>query len=648
MRLIRKQSVALVFAACFSLSVAVADDKTGGNAASLFERAVAAQNKKDLESAESHYRALLKQFPKSPLAPNALVSLVRVLGQNGKAAEGMQFIEKGKQDYAQVPGLVDQLDALGVHLGQRMGKKKNKAKAMAKAKEKYQARLKEMEQRLQAAKEAGNEQEAKGITNSIARLKKQWQQYGQKAKNDKKPKNRNRGNNQQINVEEMRRQQEELIAKAHELEDEGKTEEAYALRQKADSIAIQIEESRRRPKNKKKGKGKNKNKNREQVRMAQRRLAELRGQIQKVNKAIAEAKASGQEEQAKEYAAVVANLRKEAGKIQKQIQGASRNNDKNARREAKKVRRALKKAQKELEKAKASGNDAAAEELQKRVDQLKKRFKNLENSSKRQENANYKRQLSRLARNLKRQGLSEEEIAQRLDFAKNEQMLMSKHNSELETLTEKLREEGKPENEIKATVTKERQSFQRSVAERRREFNQEVSKARRQRQDAQYKAELEERMAARKQELSAQNADEATVAKAMASVKAEFQKEIKLRNAEENKKRQENMRRFRRESNEERLKEMAERLRKRGLSEDEIKKRVEKMRKKYARPSNSNTLESKSAGKKKKKKGKKNKGNDRAAQRIKELEREVKRLRKLLAEKKNDQAKAPASRPAQP
>lgn len=650
MRFISKKTLPLVFAACFTLSVAVADDnQKGGNAASIFERAVAAQNKKDLDAAESHYRALLKQFPKSPLAPSALVSLVRVLGQNGKASEGMQFIERGKEQYANVPGLIDQLDALGVHLGQRMGKKKNKAKVMAKAKQKYQARLKEMEQRLQTAKEAGNEDEAKGIATSIERLKKQWAQYGQKAGKDKKKKRDRSPRPGQINVEELRRQQESLIAKAHELEDEGKTEEAYALRQKADSLAIQIEESRRRPKNKGKKKKKGKSKNKEQLRMAQRRLAEIRGQIQKINKALAEAKKNGEEEKASEFAAVAQNLRKEAGKIQKQIQGANKNNDKNSRREAKKLRRALKKAQKELEKARAKGNDAAVEELQKRIKKLKERSNNAEKNGKRQEAANYKRQLSRLARNLKRQGLPEEEIAQRLDFAKNEQQLMSKHSADLEILSEKLQEEGQSESEIKAKVTKERQEFQRSVAQRRREFNQEVSKSRRQRQDAQYRAELEQRMSTRKEELAAENADEATVNKAMATVRAQFQKEIKLRYAEENKKRQETMRRYRQENNEERLKVMAERLRKRGLGEEEIKKRVSKLREKYTRQSPSKTLETKKAGKKKKnKKGKKNKGNDRSAQRIKELEKEVKRLRRMLEEKSKEEAKAPASRPANP
>lgn len=58
MRFISKKTLSLMFAACLTLSVAVADDNSkGGNAASLFERAVAAQNKKDLGAAEAHYRA---------------------------------------------------------------------------------------------------------------------------------------------------------------------------------------------------------------------------------------------------------------------------------------------------------------------------------------------------------------------------------------------------------------------------------------------------------------------------------------------------------------------------------------------------------------------------------------------------------------
>ena len=108
-----------------------------------------------------------------------------------------------------------------------------------------------MTQRLEAAKQAGNEDEVKELSAALQRLKKQWSRYGQNEMSKKKKRNKGPDSNQ-INGDEMRRQQEALIAEAHQLEDDGKTEEAYALRQRADAIAAQLEDMRRRPKGKKK------------------------------------------------------------------------------------------------------------------------------------------------------------------------------------------------------------------------------------------------------------------------------------------------------------------------------------------------------------------------------------------------------------
>ena len=62
MKFMSKRTVSFLLAIGLTLSVAVADDKQGGNAASLFERAVAAQTKKAYGEAETHYRALIKQL----------------------------------------------------------------------------------------------------------------------------------------------------------------------------------------------------------------------------------------------------------------------------------------------------------------------------------------------------------------------------------------------------------------------------------------------------------------------------------------------------------------------------------------------------------------------------------------------------------
>jgi hypothetical protein len=649
MRFNSKKTLSFLLACSLTLSIALADeDRKATSAASLFEKAVAAQNTKNFAGAEQHYRQLVKEFPDNPLAPGALVSLVRVLGQTGKAEEGLKFIELGKNKYTKVPGLVDQLDALKIHLGSRMGKNNNKAKA----KEKFQARMNEMKKRLAAAKEAGNGEEVKESSKALARMQKQWENYGKDQKNNKKKKSKG-SKPGQINAEEARREQEALILKAHELEDQGKTEEAYSLRQKADEIAARLEESRRRPK---KGKGKkSRNKNNEKRRMVERRLKEVRGEVKKINAALEEGKKSGNEEQAKELIAVRQNLQREAAQLQRQMQYKKKGGSKNVRRELKKLKKSIKKDTASLKKATNKGQTEKAAGLLKRLESNKLKLQKLETNNNRQEKVSRNRQLSRLSKNLKRQGLSEEEIAQRLDFAGTEQELMSKHSEEIDGLADKLRENGTDENQIKETVTKERQEFQRSVAQRRRQFNKEIGQARKKRQQEQEAVELEERVGRRKSELTAEGADEATVKSELRLVKTEFSKELSQRRVENGKKRQEVMRRYRVQTNEDRLKQHAERLRKRGLSEDEIKKRVQAMRDKFM-----SSLPAKNAEKAKKKvknsknkKNKKKKGKGRKSavdnvQKIKNLENEVKRLRRMVERLQSEREnQAPTSRPIQ-
>lgn len=598
-------ALALILGVTMSVPFMVSADE-GPSAASAYEKGLAAQDAGQSDTAIKNFQELIDKHPDSPLAPRALVNLVRLLGNAGRVEQAEKLIEMGKKRYSQTTGIVDQLDALSVTISLRGGKKNKK----------MQAAMAQARKELKAA-------EAKQDMGKVEALKKKIAEYEKRSRKAKKGMMKSGPRMGSEQVEKMRREQEELIERAHALEDEGKTEEAFALRQKADELAAKIEAN-------KGGRGKRNNKKNKANKKMVKRYRALREEVKTLNEQIKAAKAQGMTEKLAELNSQRQKLSQEMKTLQQQMgRGKGNNKNRELRRQRNRLRRQIAKAQKK-------GNKEAEEKLKQELEQLEKQLESTRNKAKDQNAKARNKQMTKLARNLQKQGLSEGEIAERLDFAKAQQELYFTQRSRLEDLEDQLRFKGLEGEELQKQLNEARQRFRQESVEQRKEFNQRMNVARRQRENKKLEQALNERLQSMREQLEKSGQDQASIDKAVGEERQKLKQELLQQRKQ--KQRQRDMQQ-RQRNNQKRMTKLAERLRKKGLSEDEIKQRLTREQNRLSKETNAKQRNKRKPMAQAQAKIQQN------SKQIRELQAEVKRLRelvkRLLKEKQEDKRPAP-------
>lgn len=556
------QRISKVFALALAASLfganARGQDTATISAAAEYERGIAALDAGQPERAEAAFRAIVERAGDSPLAPRAFVRLVRILGSTNRIDEARAMIEKGRQAYAKVPEVRDQLDALQIHLNARRGRP---AKVNPQA---LRKRLAEMERQAAAARAAGDMAKAMELQKARAQLAR---------RNNPKAPMRDRQNRPgAAEAERMRQQQEAMIARAHELEDKGQTEEAYALRKAADELARKAEAARR-PRNNGRD---NKNNNNQRRRVA-RRLRELRNQLRDVDKKLGAARAEGNEAAVAELSAVRENFVKESRQLEERL-GQNKNKGKNnMRRQLNQARKAVKKARKVFEKAREKGQ--GVEEAQAKLAVAEKALAALEARGQNDQSFNQGNQLERLSKILREQGADEGEIKEQLTFARAERAARQALNEELAELREKLTAEGLGEDALRKRLKDRRQQYNRESRERRGAFNKRV----RERRSARFESQVKKRVEALARRLAEEGVDAETAGRRLAEAERGFRQEARNAAQRQAEQRRERARENRAKAIERQLKQARKRLENSGASQEEIKKKLAELRERFER-----------------------------------------------------------------
>jgi len=620
-------ALALAFA-----SPALAD----GSAAELYEQAIKLQDERKLEEAAKLYRTLLEAHGDSALAPRAALGLARAQLTLGRREQAKKLIDDAKTRYASTPGFVDQADALLIHL--TMGKKrKGKGKKAGKSpRARLERKAQELKQRLAKSEAAGREQEAAELKRQLERLVKRLKAgaAGGMSRMGAAPKS--------AKSDALRHQQEELIERAHKLEDEGKEQEAFALRRQADELATKIDALRKKPQ-RRPGKGGKKAREKQRL-MIERRLAKLGEQLKAVDQKLAKAEQDKQPELAQELRQVKQRLQREISQLQRTAKGGKRNKAARKLRLAERELRQLLKRQK-----KDGGLDEAAKA---QLNAAKARVLKLREQATAGRKAERGKQLERLAERFRSQGMAENIIAERVAFMKAEYERGQAFNRELSQLRKRLTQEGQAEPTVAKELKSKRRTYSQEAVARRQAFNRSLQ----QRLAEQRKQATAEALAKRLEEVAAKKRSEGAspeqLKAAVDAARKNFQSERAERLKKSASKREQAAQSKRHRTLEKHLAKMRKRLTKKGAAPAEIEQRLAQLRRRYE----GGRLATKTGGKGKKNKGQGGENRRALSQKVARLQRELQELkglvRQLLAAQRRARStpapEAPETTPAEP
>jgi hypothetical protein len=337
-------------------------------------------------------------------------------------------------------------------------------------------------------------------------------------------------------IEKLEQEKRDLVKKAQDLEDAGKTGDAYATRALADKKANEIDakkkELRAMPANGKRAPAPEKKPETARktddaphagpdprLKLMLAKKTELERSAADWERKATEAGTQNRPADAATYAAQAASARKDAAEIGRKLQALQQTapsaaSDAYAKREAE-LQDQLKTARAAAADADKSGDQAAIKKAHDDVAAKEKALRDLEAE---RETAMEKGQLEKLAEQMKKRGDSPLVIDERLALARKEFDLRRAHRKEMRELRRELKAKNVADDEVAATISKREQENRAAIDKLREEGEAQIA--------AKARGEMEKDLEKKAADLKAQGMPQAEIDAKVAALRKELEAKL--------------------------------------------------------------------------------------------------------------------------